>query len=31
MPPSQAIVPADEYERVECPLYDAAHHEGIPA
>ena len=24
-------VPADEYERVECPLYDAAHHEGIPA
>jgi predicted nucleotidyltransferase len=24
-------VPADEYENVECPLYQAAHREGIPA
>ena len=24
-------VPADQYETVECPLYQAAHREGIPA
>jgi len=25
------LAPSDEYETVECPLYQAAHREGIPA